>query len=93
MNFYNHNNRVYLCNTGDDFEEMYAHMPGSGHLGGMMDDMHVGETQWIHQMNKEHNDGDEHFGGFDMANYSLLYTFQMNRSDSSDDLYFQGVKQ
>ena len=93
MNYYHHNDSAYVCYTGDDFEEMYGHMLGEGHMGGMMDDMHNGETEWMHHMDEEHDEGDEHFGGFDMINHSFSYTFQMNKSDSSDDLHFQGVKQ
>lgn len=93
MNYYMDNDSAYVCYTGDDFEEMYGHMLGGGHMSGMMDDMHDGETQWMHHMDEEHEEGDEHFGGFNMANHSFSYTFQMNRNDSSDDLYFQGAKQ
>lgn len=93
MNYYHHNDSAYVCYTGDDFEEMYGHMLGEGHNGGMMDDMHNGETQWMHHMSEEHDDGDEHFGGFDMDNHSFSYTFQMNLNNSSDDMYFEGIKQ
>lgn len=93
MNYYMDNDSAYVCFTGDHFEEMYGHMLGAGHMGGMMDVMHRGETQWMHHMDEEHDEGDEHFGGFDMKNHSFSYTFQMNRNDSSDDLHFQGTKQ
>ena len=58
----------------------------------MMDDMHDGETEWMHHMDEEHDERDEHFGGFSMTNHSFSYIFQMNRNDSSDDLHFQGIK-
>ncbi|MCF8224799.1 MAG: hypothetical protein K9J30_02855 [Bacteroidales bacterium] len=93
MNYYQHYESVFVCNTGSFFEEIYGHMLGAGHMGGMMDDMHDGETEWMHHMDEEHDEDDEHFGGFDMANNSFSYTFQMNRNDSSDDLHFQGIKQ
>lgn len=93
MNYYHHNDSAYVCYTGDDFEEMYGHMLGDGHMGGMMDDMHDGETEWMHHMDEEHEEGDEHFGGFDMNDHSFSYTFQMNRNDTSDDMHFQGIKQ
>ncbi|WKK75912.1 hypothetical protein QYS49_00055 [Marivirga salinae] len=93
MNYYHHNDSVYVCLTGDDFEEMYGHKLGGGHHGGMMDDIHKGETEWMHHMSEEHDDSDEHFGGFDMTNHSFSYTFKMNMSDSSEDLHFQGTKQ
>lgn len=92
MNYYHHNNNAYVCYTGDDFEEMYGHMLGDGHMGGMMDDMHNGETEWMHHMDEEHEEGDEHFGGFDIVNHSFSFTFQMNVYDASDDLYFHGIK-
>jgi hypothetical protein len=56
---------------------MYGHMLGEGHNGGMMDDMHESETEWMHHMDEEHDEGDGHFGGFDMGNHSFSYTFQM----------------
>ena len=92
MNYYQHNDSAYVCNTSDDFEEMYGHMLGDGHMGGMMDDMHDGETEWMHHMDEEHDERDDHFGGFSMTNHSFSYIFQMNRNDSSDDLHFQGIK-
>ncbi|MGD9993645.1 MAG: hypothetical protein AB7S69_10125 [Salinivirgaceae bacterium] len=93
MNYYHHNDSAYVCYTGDDFDDMYGHMLGDGHMGGMMDDMHKGETEWMHHKSEEHKEGDEHFGGFNRVNHSFSYTFQMNRNDSSDDLHFQGIKQ
>lgn len=93
LNYYEHNDSAYVCFTGEDFEEMYGHGLGEGHMGGMMDDMHNNETQWMHHMNEEHQEGDEHFGGFDMGNHSFSYTFQMNPDNSSDDMHFEGIKQ
>jgi len=92
MNYYMDIHSTYVCNTGDDFEKIYGHMLGEGHMGGMMNDMHDGETEWMHHLSEEHDDGDEHFGGFDMTNHRFSYTFQMNKGDSSDDLHFQGIK-
>ncbi len=93
MNYYMENDSAYVCYTGDDFEEMYGYMLGDNHMGSMMGDMQSGETEWMHHLDEEHDEGDEHFGGFDMANHSFSYTFQMNKNDSSDDLRFQGIKQ
>lgn len=92
MNYYHHGDSTFVCYTGDDFEDMYGHMLGEDHMGGMMDDMHDNETQWMHHMSEEHDEGDEHFGGFNMANHSFSYKFQMNKNNSSDDLHFQGIK-
>jgi hypothetical protein len=78
-----------VCLTGDDFEHMYGHKYGEGHMsGGMMDDMQNEETEWMHHMNDEHIDGDEHFGGFDMMQHSFGYKFEMNNLD----FHFQGTK-
>ncbi|MDF1573339.1 MAG: hypothetical protein P1P82_17150 [Bacteroidales bacterium] len=102
MNYYLDNDSAYVCYTGNDFEEMYGYMLGESHMmggmmggmmGDMMDDMQDGETQWMHHMGEEHEEGDEHFGGFDMNDHSFSYTFQMDRNDFSDDLHFHGVKQ
>jgi hypothetical protein len=92
MNYYMDNDSAYVCYTGDEFEKMYSHILGEGHMRGMMEDMHKGETEWMHHMNEEHHNGDEHFGGFDLKNHSFSYTFQMNRSDASDDLHFKGIR-
>lgn len=96
LNYYENHDSAYVCYTGDDFEKMYGHMLGDGHMGGMgdmMDDMHEGETEWMHHMNEEHDENDEHFGGFDMSNHSFNYIFQMNWNDSTDNKHFQGIKQ
>lgn len=39
----------------------YETLPSEGHHGGMMDDMHDGETQWMHHMNEEHDDVDRKY--------------------------------
>lgn len=79
LDYYHHNDSILVCLTGADFEEMYDHMKGMGHMsGGMMGDLRDGETEWRHHMNDEHVAGDEHFGGFDMRHNTLTYTFKMN---------------
>lgn len=92
MNYYNQRDSAYVCYTGSAFQKMYGHMLGGGHNGCMMCNMKSGETEWGHHMSEEHNPGDRHFGGFDMANHSFSFTFQMDRNDASDDLYFHGFK-
>jgi len=93
MNYYEHNDSAYVCYTGEAFEETYGHMLGNGHMGGMMDDMHDGETEWMHHMDEEHENGDEHYGGFDMMSHSFSYTFIMNPDSASDYMHFEGKKQ
>jgi hypothetical protein len=93
LSYYDDRDSVLVCLTGEAFEEMYGHMPGSGHMmGGMMGDIKEGETEWQHHMDDEHQPGDEHFGGFDTERMTFRYQFQMNDGDSSYMLDFQGSK-
>ena len=40
LDYYEHNDSVMVCLTGSDFEFMYGHMLGEGHMGGgMMNDI------------------------------------------------------
>lgn len=41
----------------------------------------------------ENNEGDEHFGGFNMQDGTFTYSFQMEDETSLYYLTFQGVKQ
>lgn len=94
LDYYEHNDSIMVCLTGDDFEYMYGHMLGGGHMGGgMMGDIHGGETQWAHHMNDEHENGDEHFGGFDTHEMTFSYSFKMMDESSPYYLRFHGVKQ
>ena len=94
LGYYEHNDSILVCLTGDDFENMYGHMLGEGHMGGgMMGDSQNGESQWAHHMHDEHNAGDEHFGGFDMHEMTFTYSFIMMDESSPYYLRFHGVKQ
>jgi len=94
LDYYNHNDSVMVCLTGDDFTNMYGHMLGDGHMsGGMMGDISDGESEWMHHMDDEHTNGDEHFGGFDMRDHSFTYTFEMMDGSTPYYLKFHGVKQ
>ena len=62
---------------------MYGHMMGQGHMNG---NMHNSGSEWMQHLNNEHEDSDEHFGGFDMQHRSFKYTFRM----SNGDFHFQG---
>ena len=82
---YDHNDEVMVCLTGEEFENMYGHMLGQGHMNGNMQN---NGTEWMQHLNNEHQEGDEHFGGFDMQHHSFNYTFKMNNGD----YHFQGIK-
>ena len=93
LNHYHHNDSVMVCLNGEAFEEMYGHMMGHGgnmcNTGGMMGSMNNGTTEWMNHMNMEHENGDEHFGGFDMTNMTFGYTIRNQKGD----YHFQGTKQ
>ncbi len=94
LNYYEHNNSTLVCFNGDDFENMYGHMLGQGHTsGGMMGDMQNGETEWTHHFNEEHQDGDEHFGGFEMQTHTFDYQLNMMNGTNSYNLKFQGKRE
>ena len=98
LDYYEHNDSIMVCLTGDDFENEYGHMLGMSHMSGgmmgdMMGDIGDGETKWMHHMGDEHDEGDEHFGGFDMANGSFSYSFRMMNSSTQYYLKFHGVKE
>ena len=85
LNYFEHNDSVMVCNTGDDFENIYGHMLGQGNMNGNMQN----NTEWMQHLNGEHQDGDEHFGNFDMQHHLFNYTFKMNNGD----FHFQGTKE
>jgi hypothetical protein len=90
LNYFEYYDSVMVCLTGDDFEHMYGHRYGEGHMsGGMMNDRQNGETEWMHHMSDEHIEGDEHFGGFDMMNQSFGYSFKM----ADHNYQFQGTRE
>ncbi len=94
LNFYENHDSIMVCLTGNDFDNLYGHMLGQGHMaGGMMGDILKGETEWMHHMKDEHKVGEEHFGGFDMMNHSFGYRFKMREGDVTYYLKFHGVKQ
>lgn len=93
LNYYKYMNNVEVCFTGDDFENMYGHMLGQGHMrGGMMSDMQNDETEWGHHLNDEHQNDDEHFGGFDMEDHTFRYRLTMMEEGVPYDLQFQGLR-
>lgn len=93
LDYYDNNDSVMVCLDGEAFKEMYGHMLGQGHMsGGMMGDLTMGETEWMHHLSDEHQPSDEHFGGFDMTNHTFGYRFQMQKDGVSYILGFQGSK-
>jgi hypothetical protein len=92
LNHFQNLDSVNVCLTGPDFEQMYGHMLGAGHNGSMMGDMNNNESEWQHHMSDEHDEGDEHFGGFDMSLKTFGFDFKMKDGSNVFDLKFQGEK-
>lgn len=93
LNYYDHLDSTLVCLTGNDFEAMYGHMLGEDHSGGnMMGHMQNNETEWMHHLNDDHNEGDEHFGGFDRQMQTFEYRFTMKREQIRYEMLFQGQK-
>ena len=99
LDYYMQHDSAYVCLTGDDFENMYGHMLGEGHMGGnmmgggMMGDISGDETEWMHHLNDEHKTGDEHFGGFDMKNGTFTYSIRMMDETEPYYMKFTGSKE
>jgi len=85
LDIYNHNDNIMVCLTGEEFENMYGHMLGQDHMNSNMQN---NDTDWMQHLNKEHQDGDEHFGSFDMQHQSFNYTFRINNRD----FHFEGIR-
>ena len=94
LDYYEHIDSIMVCLSGHDFASEYGHLPGEGHMsGGMMGDMQGGETSWMHHMNDEHLEGDEHFGGFNLQDGTFAYTFRMMENSTLYYLKFHGTKE
>lgn len=94
LDYYMHNDSVLVCLTGTDFENMYGHMPGAGHMGGnMMGDIDSNETEWLHHLNVEHHLGDEHFGAFDLHRGTFTYSIRMTNEPEPYYMKFTGSKE
>ena len=85
LDYFEHNDSVMVCLTW--------YMSDEGHMtGGMMGDISSGETEWMHHMNDEHDDNDEHPGGFDMVHGTFSYSFRMMENLTPYYLKFHGIK-
>jgi len=91
LNTFHNGDSLMVCLNGQDFDNEYGHMMGSGSMmgGGMMGN---NSTEWGQHMNGEHQVGDNHFGGFDMQNGTFSYSFKMMAGSSTNYKKFQGTK-
>ncbi len=88
LDLYSNGNMMMVCNNGDDFTNEYGHSQTNSH------DMMQNEDcmDWNEHMSSDHNDGDQHYGGFDMDKGEFDYTFNMNSSSNTYTRQFSGVK-
>ena len=91
LDYFNNNDSIMICLTDSDFENIYGHT--YGHMsGGMMGSFSNSNSEWMQHMETEHQDGDVHFGGFDMINHTFHYSFGMMDQSSPYYMNFQGQK-
>ena len=88
MNVYENGDSIMLCNTGKDFYNAYGYMGNGYH----MMDMGMGESEWMHHLQDDHQAGDEHYGSFDMEHHTFHYAFRMMNGDAEYMLNFDGTK-
>jgi hypothetical protein len=81
LSIYENENQMMVCLTGDDFENMYGHMLDEDHMS------HNG-SNWMQHLDNEHQQGDEHFGFFDMQPLTFEFIFKMDNGN----FLFQGTK-
>lgn len=86
LDVFDNGDRLEMCLTGDDFNQMYGHPQGERHMG------HMGRNQngWQHHMDDEHDQNDEHYGGFHHGDGAMEFTFLMG--SNLDRYVFYGSK-
>ncbi len=90
---FENNDRIMVCLTGEDYENMYGYVHGEGMMsakGTDMDDMNNGNTEWMSHLNASHNPDEEHFySGFDSTHHTFNLTFNWQ----GNVVTFKGVKE
>lgn len=93
LNYFEDMDFVRVCSIGDEFESNYGYRLKQDHISrGMMGHMQNNETEWMHHLNDEHQEGEEHFGGFDMQEQSFTYRVNLVDEGVSYSLQFWGKK-
>lgn len=93
LNYFGHMDNVKVCLTGDDFENFYGYQLREDHISrGMMGHLNNNETEWMHHLNDEHQEGEEHYGEFNMTNHTFHYPFKKMEGAVFQDLVFEGRK-
>lgn len=104
FDLFNQGDSLYVCLTGEDFFNEYGHMRNAmGNMmngfGSMMGGNMMGGngysgsdlTGWMHHLEVDHENGDMHFGGFDLNNHTFGYSFE-DMGNNNMIMRFEGTK-
>ncbi len=89
MEVFENGDSLMLCNVGNDFINRYGHPRMNEHH--MMGNSNG--QDWRHHMDEEHEQDDEHFGGFNMRDHSFSYRFETGDGHGDHAFEFKGKKQ
>jgi len=89
MEVFENGDTIMVCSVGGDFAKLYGHSRMNEHH--MMGN--ANGQDWGHHMDEEHDQDDEHFGGFNMNDLSFYYDFEMEDNHGDFTLEFKGKKQ
>ena len=87
LDMYPYEGDFLLCQTGDQFQQEYGHQKGERHMG------HMGssQTEWMHHLEDDHAEADEHYGEFNMRDGAFNFTFRMMEGNAPYYLKFHGI--
>jgi len=106
VQLYENSQQINVCFLGQDFYNQYGYNlnnndfctskpEGWNNDWCMNNNCWGGQDQWnawTNHQNSQHNQGDVHFGGFDLENISCNYGFQFSSPDSSWIETFTGTR-
>ncbi len=82
---------IQMCSAGEDFYNEYGHqMTNQGEHHDMMTG--TNDISWMHHMDEEHDENDEHFGFFKPSEGIFSYTFNLMSGGVSYTAVFNGTK-
>lgn len=89
MDAFENGDSIMVCETGDEFYNEYGHMSDGYNMMGM----HGDQSEWMQHLGQDHQQGDEHYGGFDMSTHTFNYKIKMMKDGSVEIVEFEGTKQ
>ena len=88
LDIYANHDSMMLCPTGDNFETTYGHRKGDYHMKHHGND----NSEWMHHLDDDHEINDLHFGGFNLSNHSLGYSFKIEQNNTTEIIRFEGIR-